>query len=130
MCMLELLETQKGKYMAGILIVEDDSNIAEILKENILRMNSGHTIYEAADPIEALTLYKNNKFKIKYLVCDYLLPIQNGRDFIDIVREYSPQIKICVFTGDSAITKKDLINVDELFYKHDGIDQVLTFLKS
>lgn len=114
--------------MSGILIVEDDSNILELLKETILGKTSKFTILEASDPVEALAVYERNKFKINYLICDYLLPIQNGRELIDIIKEHSPAIKICIFTGDSSLEIKNFKSADVLYFKHDGLDQVLSFL--
>jgi DNA-binding NtrC family response regulator len=113
----------------GILILEDDVNILELIQEKIKSVYPAIKIFKATDPISALSIYEQNKLKINYIVCDYLLPIQNGKDFIDIVKTYSPSIKVCVFTGDGALLKKDIKKADELFYKHDGIDQLMNFIK-
>jgi DNA-binding NtrC family response regulator len=114
--------------MSGILIIEDDNDVTEILTENIKEIFSSLNIYSATDPVEALGLYEANKYKIKYIICDYTLPIENGKIFIDIIKEFNPLIKICVFTGNNALVKKDVENADHLFYKADGLDQVIDFL--
>lgn len=113
----------------GILILEDDSNMSELIKEAIKENYSNIPIFEAADPVQALAIFQKNKFKIKYLICDYLLPIQNGKDFIDIVKDYSPQLKICVFTGDLAVTEKNIPKANDVLHKHDGISQVVDFIR-
>ncbi|MBY0413460.1 MAG: response regulator [Bdellovibrionales bacterium] len=114
--------------MVGILILEDDSNILELIKSNISSEIGDFQVYSAADPIEALGVFERNKLNIKYLICDYLLPIQNGRDFVDIVKEQSPNLKICMFTGDIAVNKKMIPSANEVFYKHEGFTQLIDFL--
>lgn len=112
----------------SILILEDDSNILELLRSNIIDEIGEIQVFSASDPIEALAVFERNKLNIKYLICDYILPIQNGRDFVEIVKEHSPSVKVCMFTGDIAVNKKTIPHANEVFYKGEGISQIIDFL--
>lgn len=113
----------------GILILEDDTNVLMLIKDTIRTKNPNIAIYEATDPLKALEIYEKNKFNIEFIICDYLLPIQNGSDFIEIVKSYSPKIKVCVFTGDASVSIKKVKKADQIFYKEDGVEQLLNFIK-
>lgn len=113
----------------GILILEDDSRIADLLRDEISRELGPNDIFEASNPIDGLAIFEKNKYKITLIICDYFLPIQNGKDFVEIVKDYSPQLKICIFTGDLGLTQQQIPAASKVFYKNEGITQVINFVK-
>ena len=115
--------------MNAVMIVDDNENVIALLKEVILQHFPDFKIIEANDPVVGLSLFEKNRFQIQYLICDYLLPIQNGNDFIEIILEYNSNVKICIFTGDGTLTTAKLRNIDHLFYKDNGVEQIIEFLK-
>lgn len=75
------MDTSKTK--GKILIVEDDIDIREAMSE-ILK-SEGHPTAEAFNGAEALKYLRNNPQPC-LVILDMMMPIMNGRQFLDIFR--------------------------------------------
>lgn len=65
--------------MAGrILIVEDDSNIEQLISFKL--KNSGYTVFTARDGMKALEFLKNNS--VDLIVTDMMMPVMDGRELV------------------------------------------------
>lgn len=98
-----------------ILIIEDDKEIVELLKESLKR--ELFIIDYAYDGKNGLFLYKTNHYDL--LIVDYNLPEKTGIEIIKEVREENKDIKVIILTVDSSQeTKESFFNL--------GIDDYIT----
>ena len=100
-----------GAYSKNILIVDDNFNLREILK-NFLE-SSGFQIATARDAEEALRLLRKNFFAL--MLTNYTMPGITGAELISLVKANYPYLKIW---GMSSLDRK------EEFYRA-GADFVL-----
>lgn len=112
-----------------ILIVEDDDSIRELIVEKIKEAGFYQTIYQAADPMQALEHYHLHKDRIGFVVCDYYLPVQNGNDLCKMIKETSPDCTVICLTGDSTVKLEDhRTEVDGVYYKPEGLKEVVELI--
>jgi two-component system chemotaxis response regulator CheY len=92
--------------MAEILIADDSKAIRQILKEILLMQN--HTVFEATDGVEAVTLYQQHKPQI--ILLDYNMPNKDGLAALKEIIAFDPNAKIIMNTAndDDKITKEFL----------------------
>ena len=81
--------------MAGILIVEDDKELREMLKISLSRRK--HTVYEAVNGREAITQFKPGITDL--VVTDLIMPDEDGLKVIIKLKEFKPSIKIIAISG-------------------------------
>ncbi|MEZ6046943.1 MAG: response regulator transcription factor [Planctomycetaceae bacterium] len=81
----------------NILIVEDESTIAEGLKFNFEQ--EGYTPYLAADGQTALDLLQDPTYDIDVIILDLMLPGMSGYDVCKSIREFDPQVPILVLSA-------------------------------
>ena len=81
----------------GILLVDDE---AEIRKAARLVLTSfGYTVTTAGNGAEALNLYVANRAGIRLVVTDLMMPIMDGAQLIDELRQLDPGIPIITLSG-------------------------------
>lgn len=113
----------------GLLFIEDEESIRELIVERLVDDGFKGNIFEAADPVIGLDLFHKNKDQIKFVICDYYLPIQNGTDLCKIIKENAPEVKIICLTGDTSVTLENHKGeVDLILYKPEGIDELSSLL--
>jgi two-component system cell cycle sensor histidine kinase/response regulator CckA len=84
-----------------ILLVEDDADVRMVARD-VLEV-SGYQIWEAANGLEALDVWKANAGKIDLLLADIIMPGGlNGRDLADRLRREHPGLKVILMSGYSA----------------------------
>src|SRR5215831_4903700 len=81
-----------------ILVVEDDDSVRSFVSETLRELN--YTVLEARDAPSALASLEHHE-NIDLLLCDVVLPGQNGRELADAVRDRRPRIKVLFMTGYS-----------------------------
>jgi two-component system cell cycle sensor histidine kinase/response regulator CckA len=115
----------------GLLFIEDEDAIRELIVERLQDEGFEGMIFEAADPIKGLDLYHTNIDQIGFVICDYYLPIQNGNDLCKMIKDNSPEVKIICLTGDTTVTLENHKGeVDLVLYKPEGIDELSSLLKT
>jgi len=82
-----------------ILLVEDEAANALLVK--MVLNKSGINILHAKDGLEAINLYEKNKDAIKLILLDISIPILNGYEVCDKIREYNKRIPIIAFSANS-----------------------------
>ena len=87
--------------MKNILIVEDDTYIHNLIKENL--ENNGYKTLNAYTGIEALKIIKNNR--INLILLDLMLPELNGEEIIKEIKN------IPIIVISAKIAPEDKINV-------------------
>jgi len=91
------------RYMARILIAEDDIGLREWLAEIIL--GAGHQVVTAADGLQAKSLAKRQIFDV--MLTDISMPEEEGLGLIHAIRKERPDIKIIAISGKDPETLAD-----------------------
>jgi CheY-like chemotaxis protein len=71
--------TNPDSLRTAILVVEDDVDIAAILRD--LLEDEGYSVLHAHDGVAALDLLTTHSKRIGLILLDILMPRMNGRDF-------------------------------------------------
>ena len=93
--------------MVRILIVEDDTEINNVLKESL--MASGYECQQAFSGTEALLYIKNDKFSL--IILDLMLPGLSGEEVLKEVRKQVNTPIIVLSSKDELDTKVDLLTL-------------------
>lgn len=78
-----------------ILVTDDDFNIRHLLREVLLE--KGYEVYDAADGLEALKIFKN--ISIDLVILDIKMPEMDGITALRIMKEINNDIPVIFFTG-------------------------------
>lgn len=81
--------------MAGVLIVEDEKELREMLKTSLLRRKI--SVFEAANGKDAITHFKPSMTDL--VITDIIMPEEDGLKVIMKLRELKPTIKIIAISG-------------------------------
>jgi DNA-binding response OmpR family regulator len=111
-----------------ILLVEDDSDIQQFLKE--LLTDSGYSVQAESDGLSALNSFKNEKPDI--VVVDLGIPEMSGEDLVAHIKKRDPDIPIIILSArdsERAIIKGFKLGVDEYIPKPFVADDLLEKLK-
>ncbi len=83
-----------------ILLVEDDDDVRMVTRDVL--EESGYHIWDAANGLEALNIWKTNASKIDLLLTDIIMPGGlNGRELADRLRQDRPALKVILMSGYS-----------------------------
>jgi nitrogen-specific signal transduction histidine kinase len=93
---------QKKAVPAGrhekILLVEDDADVRMVTRGFL--EGSGYQIWEAANGLEALNVWKTNASQIDLLLTDVIMPGGlNGRELADRLSGERPDLKVILMSG-------------------------------
>jgi CheY-like chemotaxis protein len=83
-----------GEY---ILVVDDEAQIREITRVSLEK--NGYRVLTASDGAEAISLYSQNRDKIKIVLMDMMMPVMDGPASINELREIEPQVRIIAVSG-------------------------------
>jgi len=104
--------------MAGILIVEDQAEFREMLKEALSRRK--YSIIEASDGKEAMLKFKASI--VDLVVTDILMPEEDGLKVIMKLKEIKPGIKIIAISGGGKAGPGNYLNLAKAL----GADDILS----
>ena len=93
--------------MPGILLVEDNSDLREMLKEALWKKK--YNVIEASDGKEAF-----HKFKpaiIDLVITDLIMPDEDGLSVIIKLREQKPGLKIIAISGGGKAGPSNYLNL-------------------
>lgn len=114
--------------MAGILIVEDDNDLREMLKVSLLRRK--YTVLEASNGKEALNRFKPSI--VDLVITDIIMPDEDGLKVIMRLRELKPSMKIIAISGGGKAGPGNYLNMaralgaDEIFPKPFSINLLMS----
>nr|WP_300807136.1 response regulator transcription factor [uncultured Acetatifactor sp.] len=101
--------------MQHILIVEDDMDIQELLREFL--KEAGYEVMCASDGIEAMDLFAKNKFDL--ILLDIMLPKIDGFGVCELIRKQSqvPIIMLTALSGEEEQIRGLDLQVDDYITK-------------
>jgi CheY-like chemotaxis protein len=92
----EKLETVSGGNET-ILVVDDEETIRRLLRD--LLQAKGYRVLEAADGLEALSVFSENRGRIDLVILDMVMPEMGGRETYVRLREVDANIRTILSTG-------------------------------
>jgi CheY-like chemotaxis protein len=107
-----------GTRESRILIVDDQRDVARVLRASLELLKRGYFIVDVPSGEEAMLELQSKSFDL--IVADYRLPGMSGAEFLKRARKRTPGIKAIMITGHSvAEVKKELgdIEVSDIFSK-------------
>jgi DNA-binding response OmpR family regulator len=118
--------------MPGILIVEDDKELREMLKVSLIRHK--YTVIEAADGKDAISHFKPSI--VDLVVTDLIMPEEDGLKVIMKLRELKPKLKIIAISGGgkagpgSYLKLAKALGADAVFSKPFSINDLIIKIES
>lgn len=114
--------------MPGILIVEDDKDLREMLKVSLLRKR--FTVLEAENGKDAIVHFKPSVTDA--VVTDLIMPEEDGLKVIMKLRELKPSLKIIAISGGGKAGPGSYLNLakalgaDAIYSKPFSINDMIT----
>jgi len=104
-----------------ILLVDDEGNARNIIKKH-LNNNGYYEIVEAVNGKEALSKLSKDKIGIKLIILDIMMPVMDGKTFLNKAREDGFMAPVIITTSVSLEELSDL-DVFEMFNKPIDFDR-------
>ena len=82
---------------ASILVVDDDPDIAYVLKQGLLK--NGFLVNAFTSPKEALQNFQSNSEEYRLILSDIRMPDMSGIRLARKVKEINPNVKVVLMTG-------------------------------
>lgn len=114
--------------MPGILIVEDDKDLREMLKVSLIRKR--FTVLEAENGKDAIAHFKPSVTDL--VVTDLIMPEEDGLKVIMRLREIKPSIKIIAISGGGKAGPGSYLNLakalgaDVIYSKPFSVNDMIT----
>jgi len=92
-----------------ILFVEDEEEVCRFASESLVSL--GYDVSKAHNGRKALELIKNDYQKFDLIITDLIMPELNGKEFIDKVKQFFPEVKAIYVSGytDNHIVNNGLL---------------------
>jgi CheY-like chemotaxis protein len=97
--------------MARILIIDDDSQILDMLRQTLER--DGHEVVDASDGKEGLILYRKNPTDL--IITDLIMPEKEGIATIMELRQDFPDVKIIAISGGGRLEPGQYLSMAKSF---------------
>jgi DNA-binding NtrC family response regulator len=85
------------KPLAKLLIVDDDSDIVQVLKMGLLK--NGFAVEAFTNPQEALQSFKSDAESYCLVLSDMRMPLLSGIQLSKKVKEINPNVKVVLMTA-------------------------------
>lgn len=118
--------------MAGVLIVEDDNELREMIGISLMRRK--YTVMEAANGKEAIIHFKPSITDL--VVTDLIMPEEDGLKVIMKLRELKPSIKVIAISGGGKAGPGSYLNLaralgaDAVYSKPFSINDLIDRIES
>ena len=93
--------------MANILVIEDESQLSELLKKMLMR--DGHQVLIADDGVEGIKSF--HRFNPDLIITDIIMPEKDGIEVIMEVLKENPNLPIIAISGGRRAVTADF-NLD------------------
>lgn len=100
--------------MAGILIIDDDVQILNMLRQTL--ECEGYDVLEASNGKQGIKLYRENPADL--IITDIIMPEKDGIETIlELKRDY-PDVKIIAISGGGRINPEDYLDIAKKLGAH------------
>jgi len=100
-------QVQEG---SGRILVVDDEEVMRATAKAILE-DLGYEVIVAENGEQALSMFKENSESIDLIILDMVMPLMNGRDCFNALKEHEPKARIVLSSGfASEEDLKDMMN--------------------
>jgi len=89
--------SDNNKPLAKLLIVDDDSDIVQVLKMGLVR--NGFSVEAFTNPQEALQSFKSNAESYCLVLSDIRMPSLSGIQLSRKLKEVNPNVKVVLMTA-------------------------------
>jgi DNA-binding NtrC family response regulator len=89
--------SDNNKPLAKLLIVDDDSDIVQVLKMGLVR--NGFSVEAFTNPQEALQSFKSNAESYCLVLSDIRMPSLSGIELSRKLKEVNPNVKVVLMTA-------------------------------
>ncbi len=87
-------KTDKDHY---ILIIEDEENLREVIKDVL--ENKNYKVITASTAKEGIELYKTNQHLIGLVLLDFFLPDGSGAEVFRLFKQFNPDVQVVLMSG-------------------------------
>jgi CheY-like chemotaxis protein len=91
--------------MSQILVIDDDEGLRRVLGQILVR--AGYSVTEAADGRQGLRAFRKSPAEL--VICDLIMPDQEGLETISVLRKEFPALKIIAISGGARVTGYDFL---------------------
>ncbi|TVP45134.1 MAG: response regulator [Gemmatimonadales bacterium] len=89
--------TDRREGRGTVLIVEDEPLLRKVGIKMLTRL--GYETISAADGVEAVEVFRNNRDRISWVLCDLVMPRMNGWDTLAMLRSLDPDLPVVLTSG-------------------------------
>jgi DNA-binding NtrC family response regulator len=90
-------DNKNDKALANLLVVDDDLDIAHVIKQGLLK--NGFLVSAFTDPQEALKNFQSNSEDYCLVLSDIRMPGMSGIRLARKVKEINPNVKVVLMTS-------------------------------
>ena len=111
----EQVASQSPSGSETVLVVEDEAPVRKLAREFL--ENSGYTVLEAEDPVEAIKLSDRHQGPIHLMVTDVVMPKMSGHELAQQMASVRPEMKVLYVSGytDDALGQYGVLTQDSFF---------------
>lgn len=91
--------------MTQILVIDDDEGLRRVLGQILVR--AGYSVAEAPDGRKGLRAFRSAP--VELVICDLIMPDQEGLETISVLRREFPSLKIIAISGGARVTGYDFL---------------------
>ncbi len=115
-----------GAATGCVLVVDDEPMLRAVANRVLSRM--GYEVIEAADGVEGLRLFKQNRERVSAVVLDMTMPGMDGAEVLRQIRQCDADVAVIVVSGYDARNTAVARSLDpavEFLQKPFGIDDLV-----
>jgi DNA-binding NtrC family response regulator len=90
-------DNKDDKQQANLLVVDDDSDIAHVLKQGLIK--NRFSVSAFTNPKEALQHFQSNSQDYHLMLSDIRMPDKSGIRLARTVKEINPKVKVVLMTS-------------------------------
>ena len=94
---MHLAELLEKKFMAKILIIEDEAAIRRVLVKILSEENSAYQVTQAEDGLEGIEKIRDEDFDL--VLCDIKMPKMDGVEVLQAAKKIKPEIQMVMISG-------------------------------
>ena len=94
---MHLAEPLEKKFMAKILIIEDEAAIRRVLVKILSEENSAYQVTQAEDGLEGIEKIRDEDFDL--VLCDIKMPKMDGVEVLQAAKKIKPETQMVMISG-------------------------------